>query len=131
MKEKEKLIFLFVLVNVIIVSCSFGSTAKVFENNKDELVEDNTTIEDLYPFAMEKTSADFDKLDIPDSPKPLPIQTPDYFNWADYNGKNWVSSVRDQGYCGSCWCFAAVAVLESAINIAEDCPDLDLDLSEQ
>ncbi|MBS3777951.1 MAG: PKD domain-containing protein [Candidatus Thermoplasmatota archaeon] len=131
MKGKIKVISLFVLVNVIIVSFSFGSTARVVENNKGELVKDNITIEDLFPFTMKKTYSDFDMGDIPDSPKPLPIETPDYFNWADYNGKNWVSPVRDQGYCGSCWCFAAVAVLESAINIEEDCPDLDLDLSEQ
>jgi len=53
------------------------------------------------------------------------------FSWKDYNDKDWTSSAKNQGPCGSCWAFAAVSCLESIINIAWDDPNLDVDLSEQ
>jgi PKD repeat protein len=53
------------------------------------------------------------------------------FNWMDHNGKDWTTPARNQGYCGSCWAFAAVSCLESVINIAWDDAELDIDLSEQ
>jgi hypothetical protein len=56
---------------------------------------------------------------------------PDYFNWKDYEGQDWTTPAKDQGYCGSCWDFAAVGALESVINIKEDLSELDPDLSEQ
>ena len=62
------------------------------------------------------------------------IETPGYFNWRDYEGKDWTTPARDQAYpkyCGGCWDFAAIAALESVINIMEGNADLDPDLSEQ
>lgn len=54
---------------------------------------------------------------------------PSYFNWCDH-GK--CTPIRDQGRCGSCWAFATVGVMESAVLIAR--PDINpntLDFSEQ
>lgn len=54
---------------------------------------------------------------------------PSYFNWCDH-GK--CTPIRDQGPCGSCWAFATVGVMESAVLIAR--PDIDrnrLNFSEQ
>lgn len=55
---------------------------------------------------------------------------PAVFDWRDYNG-NWVTPVRDQGSCGSCWAFSALAQMESWWNIKNTRPDTDTDLSEQ
>jgi len=61
--------------------------------------------------------------------------TPGHFDWrnVEYHGKtgNWLTSIKNQGYCGSCWAYAAIAAIEAMVNIQRDNPDIDLDLSEQ
>ena len=52
-------------------------------------------------------------------------------DWRDVGGRSYVSGVRDQGPCGSCWAFGPVAIIESAKMIALDEPDTDPDLAEQ
>ncbi len=56
---------------------------------------------------------------------------PSYFNWHDDGGKDWMSPVRNQASCGSCWTFGTLAAFEGAINIYLDNPNFDYDLSEQ
>jgi hypothetical protein len=66
------------------------------------------------------------------STKPAIIDDlPEYFNWRDFEGKDWTTSAKDQGNCGSCWLCAALGALESVIKIREGCAELPLDLSEQ
>jgi len=54
-----------------------------------------------------------------------------FFDWRNYKGANWLTPVRDQGKCGGCWAFSAIGVVEAALNIASDNPNLDKNLSEQ
>jgi hypothetical protein len=50
---------------------------------------------------------------------------PEYFDWRDLGG---VTPVRNQGGCGSCWAFGAVASVEAELLIKTG---ISLDLSEQ
>ena len=75
-------------------------------------------------------------------PARLGVTGPDYepapdaappaaFDWRDYASSDWLTPVKNQGGCGSCWAFSAVGVAEAAHNIGTNDPTLDLDLSEQ
>ncbi len=65
------------------------------------------------------------------SAKPNGTKLPREFDWRDMDGQCWVTPVKNQGGCGSCWAFGSIAQLESVKMIAEGTPDPDLDLSEQ
>lgn len=39
------------------------------------------------------------------------------WDWRNRHGKNWMTPVRNQGQCSSCWAFAAIGALESYINL--------------
>lgn len=55
---------------------------------------------------------------------------PATLDWRN-NGGNYVTPIRDQGSCGSCWAFATTAALESKVLISQGTPGVNLDLSEQ
>jgi hypothetical protein len=68
---------------------------------------------------------------LPSFPREIPIPAflPAVLDWRNHNG-NWVTSIKDQGDCGSCWAFATVAVLESMVKISKNMSE-NIDLSEQ
>ncbi len=68
----------------------------------------------------------------PDPPPPGSATFADqaHFDWRDAGG-DYTTRVRDQGVCGSCWAFAALASVEAQYNIQARDPDWDPDLSEQ
>ncbi len=55
---------------------------------------------------------------------------PSSFDWRDRHGENWLTGIRDQGQCGSCWAFGATAAVEAVTNLYFN-RHLDKDLSEQ
>ena len=56
---------------------------------------------------------------------------PARLDWRSYNGGSYVTPVRDQGRCGSCWAFATTAAMESNFLIYFNSPGYDLNLAEQ
>ncbi len=57
-------------------------------------------------------------------------ELPDSLDWRTNNG-NWLTPVRNQGQCGSCWAFSACAQVESWWLIHHDRQDTLPDVSEQ
>ena len=58
------------------------------------------------------------------------VSLPSRLDWRN-NGGNFVTPVKNQGQCGSCWAFATTAALESYTLIQNHTPNTNLDLSEQ
>jgi C1A family cysteine protease len=58
------------------------------------------------------------------------ISPPPSLDWRS-NGGNYVTQIRDQADCGSCWAFATTAALESKELITYSYSGFDRDLSEQ
>ena len=56
---------------------------------------------------------------------------PDSFDWRNVGGKNYITTVKDQGQCGSCWAFGANAAFEGHIQAYYNNPALIPDLAEQ
>ena len=54
----------------------------------------------------------------------------DTWDWRSRHGKNWLTDVKNQGSCGSCWAFASTGATEAQVNLFYNQP-LNMDLSEQ
>ncbi|MFH0863877.1 MAG: C1 family peptidase [Candidatus Gottesmanbacteria bacterium] len=55
---------------------------------------------------------------------------PSSWDWRNVHGENWLTSTKDQGSAGTCFAFAAVGALETAINLYYN-QHINPDLSEQ
>ncbi|XP_035206656.1 dipeptidyl peptidase 1-like isoform X3 [Stegodyphus dumicola] len=51
-------------------------------------------------------------------PKRFFKQLPEEFDWRNVSGINYVSPIRNQANCGSCYAFASMGMLESRLRIA-------------
>jgi hypothetical protein len=55
---------------------------------------------------------------------------PNSFDWRTYNNTNYITPVKDQGVCGSCWSFSVTGTVQDEANAYYN-SNLGLDLSEQ
>ncbi|MDY6868691.1 MAG: C1 family peptidase, partial [Chloroflexota bacterium] len=69
--------------------------------------------------------------DLPVASDSIRASLPAHFDWRDIDGHDWMTPVKNQGGCGSCWAFSAVGALEPYYNFINNNPDLNLDLSEE
>ncbi len=53
-------------------------------------------------------------------PHPFPFPLPQIVDWRNRLGRNNVTSIKDQGACGSCVSFGTTATLESMVSIEHD-----------
>jgi len=56
-------------------------------------------------------------LSLPSPVKIVNKDIPESFDWRNVDGQNFVSPVRDQGQCGSCYAFASMGALEARIRV--------------
>ena len=84
-----------------------------------------------YVFNSDQADADGDGTgDACQDPCSMNLTTLPSFSWRDWRGVDWMTPVRDQAGCGSCWAFAPVGAAEAIYNI-ENSQLAGLDLSEQ
>ncbi len=125
------ILLLFIGMTFIVASIKVKTADTLISKNPNESAGDAHFQEEGYP---PHSVMDYVDLTPPEELSSKPVVTgtlPSSFSWMNYNGHDWTTPARDQGYCGSCWAFGAVSALESRINIAWNTSDLDIDLSEQ
>jgi len=133
-------VFVFLFLGMLFALAAPGE----MENREVEAIQDAIRIEKL-PWRAAATPLSFMSREqrlrrlggrlsevpvfVPAEHFPRQLALPAALDWRDHGG-NWISSVKDQGDCGSCWAFAASAVLESMVKISKNMGE-DIDLSEQ
>jgi len=59
------------------------------------------------------------------------LEAPNSLDWRDKDGKNWMTPIKDQGSCGSCFIFGTLAAAEAVYKVEKGKADINPDFSEQ
>ena len=101
------------------------SSLSISEREKLILSIEESDIEELHSTLSTKYNINMES--IPSSLASIPKS----FDWRDEEGKNWITAIKNQRSCGSCWAFATISAVESKFGINRNNPNLNVDLSEQ
>jgi len=130
MKNKTLAIFFIIFICFVLAinTTALGyNTQEFLEEEHFSIINEKCQVMTDMPL---KTEEIYRKMD----PDPKPTMSfddlPNQFSWTDYNG-NWLTPVKNQGSCGSCYIFGTWGAFEAAINIASGYPNTNIDLSEQ
>ena len=86
-----------------------------------DLVTKPLNFDDIDPGSTETASIDLSQnRDVPTS-----------FDWRSFGGIDWMTPVKNQALCGSCWAFCSVGLAEAQNNIIPSNPNIDMNLAEQ
>jgi hypothetical protein len=143
------IIFLLIVSTSIFASVTYSnptispSSAAELKTIKDNIIKKGAKWTANYNTIFNKTIGEKRKLlglkegppqnlsSTPKAVKSATTSTMKYFDWTTAHGKNYITPIRDQDGCGSCWAHAAVAVLEGKIDAYYNDPNPNLNLSEQ
>ena len=90
----------FILLSIVlpVSSITIDNKIRYYSNNENKNFEDeilnNYRVMNIPIYLIEPKKL---------TAKPIPKMTPDEFNWADLNGKDWTTPATNQKNCGSCW----------------------------
>ncbi len=133
-------LFSLFVVGVILFSTGLSYSANIDEINRAiqerglKWVAGETPLSNLTLEEMRKLTGALEEPDSGMAADPsfyIPASLPLSLDWTNNGGNNYVTGVRNQGSCGSCWAFATTAALESKALITFNTPNQNLDLSEQ
>jgi cathepsin C len=103
---------------------NLGWTAKVYPQFEGKTVADMQRmagakkVDQTKRAAMKATSKLFRSLAQREGRVSAPMDLPREFDWRNVSGINYVSPVRDQQSCGSCYAFATMAMFEARVRVA-------------
>ena len=119
------------------IAATIGSLSDAIQQRNARWTPGETPLSDLTPDEM---AGYLGALDPPQavldamprvSTSAMDINLPPAFDWRNATGGNYITAVRNQAGCGSCWAFAATAALEAKALITLQRPGESFDLSEQ
>jgi len=117
-----------------------------YTENPSKFIRNNTYYTDADLKKMRESVSNsslnsFSSASVSDLPS-LDSSFPSYFDWrqarfdgtewiSDENGLNWMTPVKYQGTCDSCYAYSSIGAVEAKFNIFNNNPNLNLDLSEK
>ena len=122
------------------MAAEVGSVSQLTSLEEKSLkVTDNETLDSLAApeddqsaeLDEEYAEEDFDEADTVNADTVDAAALPASYDWRSQPAGNYMTNVRNQGQCGSCWAFSAVGVTEAALNIANETTGNNYDLAEQ